>query len=164
MQQFFLWKWLHSCCVSFLTVSLYLWAPSQLASGSVKKSSAEDYIFMSTMFLPFFLHVFSYVCQRIPFLLCFSVALLLSLSFWAECIRQSQGPYVSTPLTLREPCLHLSTRVHGCTSAASEPSFQVCVLLSGWIDLCKKIWLLHCNNHLKNSFRVELMLWNFNRE
>lgn len=101
---------LHPC--SFFTARM---APS---SDRVKTSSAEDCIPASTTFPPHF-NTFSHLYANAPQF--FVLPLLFSRSFFslfpllqAEWGFQSQGPCASTPLTLREPCLRLSTIVHVC--------------------------------------------------
>lgn len=57
--------------------------------------------------------------------LLFSPSIFLSPPLQAECSFQSQSPEVSTPLTLREPCLRLSTSVHVCVCSLSvHASFE----------------------------------------
>lgn len=68
-------------------------------------------------------HIFSYVCQcsliLLPFPLLLSRHISLSPPLQAECGFPSQGPCVSTPLTLGEPCVRLSTGVHVCVCVFS---------------------------------------------
>lgn len=57
-----------------------------------------------------------------------------------ECSSQSQGPCVSTPLTLREPCLHLSGGVHVCVLTGA-----LCVSVYESVIFCI-VCICHCRH------------------
>lgn len=58
---------------------------------------------------------------------------------------QSQGPCVSTPLTLREPCLRLSTRVHVCVFSICACELRaLCVSVYKSVIFCV-VCICHCS-------------------
>lgn len=107
---------LHPCvCWFLLLVHLHLSCLVNVALDKEKICSTEDLLLTAIIFFSSLQQLFSYVCQCSPILFPFPLVPPLPPSLRAESRFQSQGPCVSTPLTLREPCLCLSTTVCVCS-------------------------------------------------
>lgn len=94
-------------------------------------------------------HIFPLTSARIPICMPMhpnsSSFLFFLLPLRAEYGFQSQGPCVSTPLTLREPCLSLSTRVHVCVFPICACELRaLCVSVYKSVIFCV-VCICHCS-------------------